>query len=256
MNALAVLGALAVGLTLGLLGSGGSILTVPVLVYVLGQPEKVAIAGSLAIVGAIALIAAVTYARQRLVDWRSVLLFGLPGMAGTWLGAWAAQFVSGALQLFVFALVMLAAAWSMSRPGDAQPSADGQGPRRAGLVVADGLAVGALTGFVGVGGGFLIVPALVLLGGLTIQRAIATSLVVIAMKSAAGFWKYLSVLAATGLALDWTVIGVFVAVGGIGSMVGNLIANRLPQAALKRGFSAFLLLMAAYIIWRTLPALL
>jgi uncharacterized membrane protein YfcA len=253
MNALAVLGALAVGLTLGLLGSGGSILTVPVLVYVLGQPEKVAIAGSLAIVGAIALIAAVPYARQRLVDWRSVLLFGLPGMAGTWLGAWAAQFVSGALQLFVFALVMLAAAWSMLR---APPSADGQGPRQAGLVVADGLAVGALTGFVGVGGGFLIVPALVLLGGLTIQRAIATSLVVIAMKSAAGFWKYLSVLAATGLALDWTVIGVFVAVGGIGSMVGNLIANRLPQAALKRGFSAFLLLMAAYIIWRTLPALL
>ena len=185
MNVIAVLCALAIGLTLGLLGSGGSILTVPVLVYLLGQPEKVAIAGSLAIVCAIALVGAVPYARQRLIDWRSVVLFGLPGMAGTWLGAWAAQFVSGALQLFVFALVMLAAAWSMFR---APPAADGRGPRHAGLVVADGLAVGALTGFVGVGGGFLIVPALVLLGGLTIQRAIATSLLVIAMKSAAGFW--------------------------------------------------------------------
>ena len=89
MNLLALLGALAIGITLGLLGSGGSILTVPVLVYLLDQPEKVAIAGSLAIVGAIALIAAVPYARQRLIDWRSVLLFGLPGMAGTWTGAWA-----------------------------------------------------------------------------------------------------------------------------------------------------------------------
>lgn len=253
MQLLALLGALAIGLTLGLLGSGGSILTVPVLVYLLDQPEKVAIAGSLAIVGAIALIAAIPYARQRLVDWRSVLLFGLPGMAGTWTGAWAAQFVSGALQLFVFALVMLAAAWSMFR---AQPVAAGQVPREAWKVVADGLAVGALTGFVGVGGGFLIVPALVLLGGLTMQRAIATSLVVIAMKSAAGFWKYLQVLAVTGLALDWSVIGVFIVVGGLGSVAGNLIGNRLPQAALKRGFAVFLVLMAGFIIWRTLPQVL
>jgi uncharacterized protein len=253
MNLLALLGALAIGLTLGLLGSGGSILTVPVLVYVLDQPEKVAIAGSLAIVGAIALIAALPYARQRLVDWRSVLLFGVPGMAGTWTGAWAAQFVSGALQLLVFALVMLAAAWSMFRTA---PTADGQSPRKAWKLVADGLAVGVLTGFVGVGGGFLIVPALVLLGGLTMQRAIATSLVVIAMKSAAGFWKYLSVLAATGLALDWTVIGVFIVVGGLGSLVGNLINTRLPQASLKRGFAVFLVAMAGFIIWRTLPQVL
>ena len=253
MNLLALLGALAIGLTLGLLGSGGSILTVPVLVYLLDQPEKVAIAGSLAIVGAIALIAAVPYARQRLIDWRSVLLFGLPGMLGTWLGAWAAQFVSGAFQLLVFALVMLAAAWSMFR---APPAADAQGARDAWKVVVDGLAVGALTGFVGVGGGFLIVPALVLLGGLTMQRAIATSLLVIAMKSAAGFWKYLSVLAATGLALDWNVIGVFIVIGGLGSFAGNQIGNRLPQAALKRGFAVFLVLMAGFIIWRTLPQVL
>lgn len=256
MNLLGLLGALAIGLTLGLLGSGGSILTVPVLVYLLDQPEKVAIAGSLAIVGAIALIAAIPYARQKLIDWRSVLLFGLPGMAGTWTGAWAAQFVSGAFQLFVFALVMLAAAWSMSRPGDAPPTADGPGARDAWKVVVDGLAVGALTGFVGVGGGFLIVPALVLLGGLTMQRAIGTSLLVIAMKSAAGFWKYLQVLAATSLALDWDVIGLFIVIGGLGSFAGNLIGNRLPQAALKRGFAAFLLLMAGFIIWRTLPKVL
>ena len=253
MNLLALLGALAIGLTLGLLGSGGSILTVPVLVYLLDQPEKIAIAGSLAIVGAIALIAALPYARQRLIDWRSVLLFGLPGMVGTWSGAWAAQFVSGALQLVVFALVMLAAAWSMFR---APPTTDGRGPRESWKLVVDGLAVGALTGFVGVGGGFLIVPALVVLGGLTMQRAVATSLVVIALKSAAGFWKYLSVLTATGLALDWTVIGLFILVGGLGSLVGNLINTRLPQAPLKRGFAVFLVLMAGFIIWRSLPQLL
>ena len=252
MNLLALLGALAIGLTLGLLGSGGSILTVPVLVYLLDQPEKVAIAGSLAIVGAIALIAAVPYARQRLIDWRSVLLFGLPGMAGTWSGAWAAQFVSGALQLFVFALVMLAAAWTMLR---ASPVAEGQAARAPWKIALDGLAVGALTGFVGVGGGFLIVPALVLLGGLSMQRAVATSLLIIAMKSAAGFWKYLSVLAATGLVLDWGVIGVFIAIGGLGSFVGNLINTRLPQAPLKRGFAVFLVLMAGFIIWRSLPQL-
>lgn len=248
-----MLGALLIGLTLGLLGSGGSILTVPVLVYLLGQPEKVAIAGSLAIVGGIALFAALPYARQRSIDWRSVAWFGIPGMAGTWGGAWLAQFVSGALQLAVFALVMLAAAWSMARSAPAAPAA---APRAAPLIVADGLAVGALTGFVGVGGGFLIVPALALLGGLPMTLAIGTSLVIIALKSAAGFWKYLDVLAAGGLALDWGVIAAFVAVGAVGSLLGNRLAHRLPQATLKRGFAGFLVVMAAYILWRTLPRVL
>jgi len=252
MTAPALLGALLIGLTLGLLGSGGSILTVPVLVYLLDQPEKVAIAGSLAIVGGIASFAVLSYARQRLVDWRSVAWFGVPGMAGTWGGAWLAQFVSGALQLAVFALVMLAAAWSMFR---APPSA-GAAPRAGRRIVVDGLVVGVLTGFVGVGGGFLIVPALVLLGGLAMPLAIGTSLAIIALKSAVGFWKYLDVLARDGLALDWGVIGAFIAIGAVGSVLGNRIASRLPQAALKRGFAAFLVVMAAYILWRTLPGVL
>lgn len=257
MSPLALIGALLIGITLGLLGSGGSILTVPVLVYLLHQPEKVAIAGSLAIVGGIAVAAAVPYALQRKVDWRSVAWFGLPGMAGTWGGAWAAQFVSGALQLAVFALVMLAAAWSMFRNSAGAPAPDAAPATRAAWkIVADGLAVGALTGFVGVGGGFLIVPALVLLGGLTMAYAIGTSLVIIAMKSAAGFWKYLEVLERGGLALDWTVIAAFIAIGAVGSLLGNRIAARLPQAALKRGFAAFLVAMAAYILWRTLPGVL
>lgn len=251
---LALLGALAIGLSLGLLGSGGSILTVPVLVYVLGQPEKTAIAGSLAIVGGIALAGAIPWTLKRQVDWRSVGWFGVPGMAGTWVGAWASQWLSGGVQLFVFALVMLLAAGMMLRPPPAQAEAP-KAPRARGWIVVDGLAVGALTGLVGVGGGFLILPALVLLGGLAMHRAIGTSLWIIAMKSFVGFGKYVGVLGAAGLVLDWRLIGVFTAVGAGGSLVGQQLAGRLPQRALRRAFAAFLVLMGIFIAWRTLPAL-
>lgn len=159
---LALLGALLIGLSLGLLGSGGSILTVPVLVYLLGEPPKQAIAESLLIVGGIALLGAVPYALRGLVDFRNVLFFGLPGMAGTYFGAWLSRFVSGQVQLLTFALVMLLAAYFMARP---LPLKRQEGGRKPWKIVLDGLFVGALTGFVGVGGGFLIVPALVLLGG-------------------------------------------------------------------------------------------
>src|SRR5512141_994915 len=110
---LAVIGALAIGLSLGLLGSGGSILTVPVLHYLLDQPEQVAIAGSLLVVGLIATAACIPYALARQVDWRKALWFGVPGMLGAWLGASLARWVPGALQLALFAVVMLIAAWRM-----------------------------------------------------------------------------------------------------------------------------------------------
>ncbi len=247
----AILGALLIGLSLGLLGSGGSILTVPVLVFALGQPEKIAIAGSLAIVGSVAAAAAIPWALARKVDWRSVIWFGIPGIAGTVLGAWASVLVAGSVQLVTFAGVMLLASWFMLR--DSPPTPGAVSLRGRHLVVADGLAVGALTGFVGVGGGFLIVPALVLLGRLDMHRAVGTSLVIIALKSAAGFAKYLSVLDALGMRVDWTVIGLFSAVGVVGSLAGNRIAARLPQAALRRGFGALLIPMALYILWRSWP---
>ena len=109
-------GAIAIGVSLGLLGSGGSILTVPVLVYLLGQDEKVAIAGSLFIVGTIAAFGSLQYLRLRLVDSRSVVVFGIPGMLGTYLGAWSAAYVSGLMQLTLFAVVMLLASWFMLKP--------------------------------------------------------------------------------------------------------------------------------------------
>lgn len=251
MLVLAWPGALVIGLSLGMLGSGGSILTVPVLVYLVGQEEKLAIAGSLAIVGLIAAAACLPYLRDKLVDWRSVLLFGVPGMIGTYFGAWSAAFVSGAVQLTVFAGVMLAASYFMLRPPEL---AQNQGQARSiGRITSDGLLVGALTGFVGVGGGFLVVPALVLLGGLSMHRAVATSLVIIALKSGAGFIKYMDVLAQQQLQLDWGIIGLIAAIGVAGSLIGNHWGCKISQHKLQTGFGYFLVLMGTAIFISTAP---
>jgi uncharacterized protein len=246
-------GALVIGLTLGLLGSGGSILTVPVLVYLVGVPDKAAIADSLAIVGVIAAVAAIPYALQRSIHWRSVLFFGVPGIVGTYLGAALSAYVSGAFQLTLFALVMLLAAGLMFR-GRA-PSVDGHIRQAAWKIMAEGLIVGILTGLVGVGGGFLIVPALVLLGGLSMRLAVGTSLLIIAAKSLAGFTKYVDVLAAEGIGIDWGIIAIFSAIGIVGSFIGNRVSSLVPQRALKRGFAAFLVIMGAFILVKEGPGM-
>ncbi len=246
-------GAVAIGVSLGLLGSGGSILTVPVLIYLIGQDEKTAIAGSLFIVGSIALAGSLQYLRARLINWRSVATFGVPGMAGTYLGALIAAHVSGVLQLALFALVMLAASYFMLRPLDL--ASRPHEPRALWKIASDGLVVGVITGLVGVGGGFLIVPALVLLGGLSMHQAVATSLVIIALKSYSGFYKYLDVLAQQSLQLDWPVLIIVTGLGIVGSVAGSLLAKRLHQDALKRWFGYFLIFMGIYILARSVPAL-
>jgi len=242
-------GAIIIGVSLGLFGSGGSVLTVPVLVYLLGQDEKTAIAGSLFVVGSIALAGSARYFRSGIIRWRSVLTFGVPGMIGTWTGAELSVFLSGTVQLALFAVVMLLASALILRP----PRLD-KGPRveRALWKIAiDGLVVGVITGLVGVGGGFLIVPALVLLGGLTMHQAIATSLVIIALKSFSGFIKYLDVLADQGLGLDWNALTIVTALGIAGSLAGGFAAARLPQEQLRKGFGIFLVVMAIYILSRS-----
>ena len=244
-------GAIAIGISLGLLGSGGSILTVPVLVYLLGQDEKVAIAGSLFIVGSIALAGSLQFVRAGFISWRTVAIFGLPGMAGTWLGAAIAAYISGLTQLALFAVVMLLASYLMLRPirlTDAEPE-----PRALWKIAGDGLVVGIITGLVGVGGGFLIVPALVLLGGLSMHHAVATNLVIIALKSYSGFYKYLDVLEQQGLSLDWPVLGLVTVLGIAGSFVGSRLAKRVHQDRLKRWFGYFLIVMGIYILARSLP---
>lgn len=250
----AIFGALLVGVSLGLMGSGGSILTVPVLVYLLDQPAKEAIAGSLVIVGAIALVGAARYSWQGLVSWRHVVLFGAPGVVATYGGAWVSQFASGAVQLVVFAGIMGLASWAMLRPP--RLAEETHGRRALPWLLAAGVVVGLVTGFVGVGGGFLLVPALVLLGGLGMHRAVATSLSIIVINSVSGFYKHQQLLSGSGHALDWHVIGLFVVIGALGSLAGNFVARRIHHRRLRQAFGVFLILMCGFILWRTIPGLL
>jgi uncharacterized membrane protein YfcA len=250
----ALLGAVLIGLSLGLLGSGGSMLTVPVLVYLAGEPPKLAIVEGLAIVGFIALAGAVPHAVQRNVDLRSVVFFGLPGMAGAYAGSAVARHVPGAVQLIIFAGVMLAAAAAMVRGRPDVPHDDR--PHPAWRVALPGLGVGLLTGLVGVGGGFLIVPALVLLLGVPMRPAIGTSLVIIALNCAAGFAKSLHVLADNGLSVNYRLVILVTAIGIAGSFAGHRLGQLVPQEALRRGFAGFLVLMGAFILWRELPGVL
>jgi len=249
------LGALVVGLSLGLLGSGGSILTVPILTYLLDQPHKVAIASSLAIVGTISLVGLIPYAWRRQTDWRSVLLFGIPGMAGTYGGAWLAVWVPGVVQMVLFAGVVLWSSWLMLRPSKAIDSTVDAVPHPAWQVSVNGLAVGTLTGLVGVGGGFLIVPALVLLGGLDMKRAVASSLPIIAMQSFSGFYKYQEVLDGLHLSVNWDLIGLFCGIGVVGTLVGVQLSSRVPRAQLRRIFGVFLVIVGVFVMWKNLPLL-
>ena len=252
---LAWIGALFIGLTLGLLGSGGSILTVPVLTYLVGQETKVAIAGSLMIVGIISLFSAVPYARQKLVKWRTVLLFGIPGMVGALAGAWAAHFVSDAMQMLIFAALLLMASYLMFKPMQLKDAEEEHKERGMTKIMLDGFIVGAVTGLVGVGGGFLIIPALVILGGLSMRLAVGTSLVIIAFKSFAGFIGYLDVLDALSLSVDWNIIAIFSIIGVIGGWLGHKISSRINQEHLKKGFALFLVIMGAFIFYENIPTL-
>ena len=251
---LTALGALAIGLSLGLLGSGGSIITVPILVYLIGESPKVAIASSLAIVGIIALAGALSYARRRLVDWRFVVYFGVPGMAATSAGAWVSKFFSGAVQLIVFAVIMALAALTMLRP--ARSAADASPQRHIVWLLAVGMGVGLVTGFVGVGGGFLFVPALVILGGMSMHRAVGTSLAVIAMNSASGFAGHFVQLVAAKVLIPWAEIALFAAIGALGSLAGHGVGSRLSHVYLRRAFGVLLVLMSGFVLWRSLPQVL
>jgi uncharacterized protein len=250
---LAALGAIAIGLSLGMLGAGGSILTVPVLVFLVGQPEKLAVAQSLGIVGAIAGAGAIVQARRQAIDWRSVLLVGPPSMMGSYLGAWASQWINGRFQLLLFSAVMLIAGYRMfvssKRTDELQAHVC-----RPGCMLSVGIGLGIMSGLVGVGGGFLIVPALVLLGGLAMSLAIGTSLVIISLSSFTGFAKQLHVIHALGLAIDWSIFGLFVALGVAGSLISNQWGKHLPQQHLKRIYSVFVMLMAGFIVWRIAAA--
>jgi len=244
---LSILGALAIGLSLGLLGSGGSILTVPVLVYLVHHSEKQAIAESLAIVGGIAITGAIINAVKRQVDWSSVLFFAPPSMLGAYLGAVLSRPVRGDILLSVFAMIMLLAAYMMLRGPDLRlphPRA----PRAAWKILLDGFVVGCLIGFVGVGGGFMIVPALVMLGGLPMRRAVGTALCIVTLSSAVSFLKHHDELSGTASAVHWETIRLFLPLGIIGSVVGNYLGEYTDHRRLRQGFGWFVMVMGGVIL--------
>ncbi len=238
-----------VGLSLGLMGSGGSILTVPIFVYILNFEAKEAIAMSLAVVGITSLIGAIGHWRIGNVHLRVALIFGAVAMVGTFLGARLSVYISGAVQLLLFAIVMLAAAFFMLRSravrGDAVVE-DGSAPHLPlAHIVVEGLVVGIITGLVGVGGGFLVVPALVLLGKLPMHQAVGTSLLVIAMKSASGFAGYLD-----QVSIAWGMLVVFTGVAVTGILAGSYLMRYVPQEMLKRSFAMFLIFMGVFILYQ------
>ena len=243
----AMLGA-AIGLALGMLGGGGSILTVPALVYLLGQNPHGAVGSSLVIVGANALVGAWLHGRAGHVRLRAALLFGAAGVAAAFGGARLSRLLPGPALLALFALLMLVIAVVMLR-GQARPAAQPAAPVWW-RVLLGGVTVGFLTGFLGVGGGFLIVPALVLLLGMDMRDAVGSSLVVIAINSAAGLLGHLD-----DGALNWALIGTLLAGGAPGLLLGARLARRLPPARLRQSFAVFVVLLGVTLLAINIPQL-
>ncbi len=248
MDVMIWLGAILMGLSLGLLGSGGSILTVPLLVFLAKEPEKVAIAESLLIVGAVACVGALRAHLSGHANLKLALLFGLPSMAGAYFGAWASQFVSGEVQLVIFSIVMLAASGFMLKPLKTSILQQPAHVHPIKLIVAS-LPVGALAGLVGVGGGFLIVPALLIVARISMQQAVGTSLMIIVLQSISGFYKHHQLFEASALSLNWNTI---LTVGGCaiaGVLAGGKLADRLPQQQIKRVFGVLLIGLALFTLY-------
>jgi uncharacterized protein len=239
--------AVVVGITLGLLGGGGSILTVPLLVYVAGMDPKEAIATSLVVVGVTSAVGVIAHARGGRVQWRTGVIFGAAGMAGAYAGGRLGGYLSGDLLLALFALMMVATSAAMLR-GRKGPARPPDHRPKAARIVLDGVVVGLVTGLVGAGGGFLVVPALALLGGLPMPVAIGTSLVVIAMKSFAGAAGYLATVE-----LDWALTGGVTAAAVVGSIIGGRLAGRVPADALRVAFGWFVLGMGGFVLLQQVP---
>jgi uncharacterized protein len=225
---------LAIGVLLGLVGGGGSILAVPVLVYILGQPVHDATTESLVVVGAAALVGAADHARVGKVRIRTALAFGLAGAAGAIGGSALNRLVAGRVILLAFAALLLLAAVAMKRRKDFGAETTAR-PRAHAYAAAAGLLTGVLTGFLGVGGGFVIVPALVLLLGLPITLAIGTSLAVIALTSASALAAHLA-----GGHIDWALAAAFTAAAIAGALLGRRLGGRLDQARLSTLFALLL----------------
>ncbi len=270
MLALAAAMGVLVGITLGALGGGGSILAVPALVYVLGQDAHAATTGSLVIVGISALTGMIAHARAGRVRVGPGLTFGALGVVGSLVGSRLSATVAPAVLLTGFAGLMLVAAAAMTaRRHQAQTErlelSDGPGararahtmtPHRSRLravvtLVLAATGVGLLTGFFGVGGGFVVVPALVVLLGFPMHLAVGTSLLVMVINSGVALVARLG----QGVELDWPVLAAFTVAAVVGSLLGSLVASRVRPERLSFAFTCLLVVVAAYTAVRSIPAL-
>lgn len=245
MMVLAALLALVIGLVLGMLGGGGAILTLPMLVYVLHVEAKSAIATSLFVVGATSVMGTILHARAKNVRWKIGLIFGASAMAGAFAGGRTAHLLPGKVLLVAFALLMVATAIAMLR---GRKEEGGATEPAIGRVLVLGAAVGILSGLVGAGGGFLIVPALTLFGGLALREAIATSLFVITLQSFAGFAGH-----AGHVQLDWSLVLIIAAAAVVGAIVGTTVGKKVPVSTLRRGFAWLVFAMGLFMFSRELP---
>ncbi|WP_149547960.1 sulfite exporter TauE/SafE family protein [Streptomyces marokkonensis] len=239
---LALIAGAVVGLALGALGGGGSVLAVPALIYLLGFTPAAATTGSLVIVTVTSLTALYAHARAGNVRWRAGAAFAAAGLLPAALAGAAAARLPQALLTFAFAVVAALAALRMLRPAD--PAGGGTGTVRPGSAAAAGAGLGALTGLLGVGGGFLAVPALVTVLGFEMQAAVGTSLLVITANSLAS----LATRSGAAVSLDWAVIGPFIAAAVLGAWDGKRLAAKVSGPRLQRVFAVVLLAVAALML--------
>ena len=244
MSELTIISAVIIGLSLGIFGSGGAILTLPTLIYLLGYDEKVAVIGSLFIVAVISFFTAIPQIAKNSVSKVHLIYFALPGLFGSYIGAYYGSQVAPIIQMSVFVGLMFVAAIKMLTMKD-DLLGDAASNR---ILIVIGLAVGFVTGFIGVGGGFLIVPALVLLSKLPINKAVSTSVIIIFLQSTIGLISYHEHSMALFSQIQWSTLIVIALVGVAGSYLGLWLKQFINQALLTRLFGLFLILMASFIL--------
>ncbi|MEQ8323921.1 MAG: sulfite exporter TauE/SafE family protein [Vicingaceae bacterium] len=256
------LAAVLIGISLGMIGGGGSILTVPVLTYLLGIDAVTSTSYSLFIVGGTALVGAYRAYVKGEVEIKIGIIFAIPSLTAVWLTrALLIPWIPDELLvtkdfiltkdlgiMIFFSIIMLVSSYSMIRnKSNEQPAVYSSGltPRAGMIIVLEGLVVGTATGIVGAGGGFLIIPALVLLTGMPMKKAVGTSLMIITAKSLIGFTGDLT---NPEITMDWTILLIFTSMSIIGIFIGTAIASKVSGRHLKRGFGWFLLVMGIYIL--------
>ncbi len=256
---LEVLGGVFVGLSLGLIGAGGAILSVPIFALVLGHSTQVAILEALAVTGSIAAFAAVRAGLARRIEYTWASAFVLPGIVGAWVGGPIGAMLSDDVQAGLFSSLAVVAAWRMvaTAPKD---SAEGTGSERSRgrtitLAVAVGFVIGILTAVIGVGGGFLLIPALVLVARVPMHLAVGTSLLIIALNSVVAFTSNARHSSASFDAVAWTAVAIVVACGILGSVAGSALAAKIPARALRRIFAVMLVLVAISVLLHALGLL-